>query len=277
MGLGYISLVTLIIAGGAALVEVDFKKVVALSTLSQLSIIIFRLSIGLPGVAFFHLVSHAIFKALLFLCVGVVLHENAGCQDIRSLGHGWSRYPVRMSCIVVAKFSLCGVPFIRGFYSKDCIVERGLLINQSRIFFVILIRGLVLTFYYSVRIIYSAVCGVRKGAIHMVKSQEQIRVKVSYVSLFLGAVIIGYLFGDMVENFSVITEASYVDKVRIIVIGILGCSIYYTVLISMFGISENSLVFFINSIGHFKYLSGNFCRTVGLGLSDLCTRVIDKG
>lgn len=87
-GLGYIRLVTLTIAGGAALVEVDFKKVVALSTLRQLRIIIFSLSIGLPIVAFFHLVSHAMFKALLFLCVGVVIHENKSFQDVRSLGHG---------------------------------------------------------------------------------------------------------------------------------------------------------------------------------------------
>lgn len=87
-GLTYVRLVTLVIAGVAALVEIDFKKVVALSTLSQLSIIIFCLSIGLPVIAFFHLVSHAIFKALLFLCVGVVIHENKSFQDIRSLGHG---------------------------------------------------------------------------------------------------------------------------------------------------------------------------------------------
>lgn len=87
-GLGYVRLVTLTIAGGAALVETDFKKIVALSTLRQLRIIMFSLSIGLPAVAFFHLVSHAMFKALLFLCVGVVIHENKRFQDVRSLGHG---------------------------------------------------------------------------------------------------------------------------------------------------------------------------------------------
>ena len=87
-GLGYVRLVTLTISGGAALVEVDFKKVVALSTLSQLRIIMFCLSIGLPAIAFFHLISHAIFKSLLFLCVGVVIHENMNFQDFRFLGHG---------------------------------------------------------------------------------------------------------------------------------------------------------------------------------------------
>lgn len=88
LGLSYVRLITLIVAGVAALVEIDFKKVVALSTLSQLRMIIFSLSIGLPVIAFFHLVSHAMFKALLFLCVGVVIHENKRFQDIRSLGYG---------------------------------------------------------------------------------------------------------------------------------------------------------------------------------------------
>ena len=70
-----------------------------------------------------------------FLCVGVVIHENKSFQDVRSLGHGWSRYPVSISCLVVAMFSLCGVPFISGFYSKDCIVERGLLFwSVKRVF-----------------------------------------------------------------------------------------------------------------------------------------------
>lgn len=202
-GLSYIRLVTLIIAGAAALVEIDFKKVVALSTLSQLRIIIFSLSIGLPIVAFFHLVSHAIFKALLFLCVGVVIHENKRYQDIRSLGYGWSRYPARMRCIVVAIVSLCGVPFIRGFYSKDCIVEGGLMCNQSIVFYIILMIGLITTFYYSMRMAYRALCGVNKRAVSVVKGGEQIAVKVSYIRLFIGAVFIGYFLVEVIERFSI--------------------------------------------------------------------------
>ena len=276
-GLMYIRLITLTIAGAAALVEVDFKKVVALSTLRQLSIMMFSLSIGLPSVAFFHLVSHAMFKALLFLCVGVVIHENRRFQDVRSLGHGWSRYPVRMSCLVIAIFSLCGVPFISGFYSKDCIVERGLLHGESSVFFIMLIVGLIFTFYYSFRIANNALCGLSKGAINVVKRQEQAVVKVSYVRLLLGALILGYLLVEMIESFRVPIEPSYVDKISVMLIGAVRYFRYYIVLINDVDIKENFFVFFISSMGHMKHLSGGLCSIIGLGLRDLCVRIMDKG
>lgn len=79
-------LLTLLMAGRVALVEVDLKKIVALSTLSQLRIILFAISICLPKVAFFHLITHAIFKSLLFLSAGVVIHRRLKWQDIRFLG-----------------------------------------------------------------------------------------------------------------------------------------------------------------------------------------------
>lgn len=83
-----LSLLTLMLAGSRAVITVDLKKIVALSTLSQLSIIMFVLSVGFPKVAFFHLVVHAVFKALLFLSVGAFIHFNAGCQDFRLMGRG---------------------------------------------------------------------------------------------------------------------------------------------------------------------------------------------
>lgn len=214
--LSYISLVTLIIAGRAALVEVDLKKIVALSTLRQLRMMMLSLSIGLPSVAFFHLVSHAMFKALLFLCVGLVIHENKRFQDVRFLGHGWVRYPVSISCLVVAIVSLCGVPFISGFYSKDCIVESGLLMGHSTVYYIMLLAGLVFTYYYCFRTVNSVVCGLSKGPIRVVKSKESVVVKVSYVILVLGAVRIGWLLVNMIEGFSVVVEPRGSDKITIL-------------------------------------------------------------
>lgn len=81
-----LSSVTLLLAGLCACGEIDIKKIVALSTLSQLAVIAVALSLALKGLAFFHLITHAMFKALLFLCVGVGIHSVYGSQDFRSYG-----------------------------------------------------------------------------------------------------------------------------------------------------------------------------------------------
>lgn len=111
-------------AGIRAYYEVDMKKVVALSTLSQLGIIIFSLSLGYYCLAFFHLVSHALFKALLFVSVGCVIHSHSDWQDFRAIGGLWSKSPLSGGCVMLAGMALRGLPFLGGFYSKDLVVER---------------------------------------------------------------------------------------------------------------------------------------------------------
>merc|ERR1712066_773674 len=81
-----IGILTIIIAGMTAMVEMDIKKVIALSTLSQLGIMIMILGIGNPVLSFFHLISHAFFKAILFICTGLIIHRIKDYQDIRKIG-----------------------------------------------------------------------------------------------------------------------------------------------------------------------------------------------
>jgi NADH-ubiquinone oxidoreductase chain 5 len=119
----FISIITIFISGVVAIYEYDLKKVIALSTLSQLGIIIFAISLTLYKVAFFHLLSHALFKALLFLCAGILIHGAGGSQDIRHFGGLSKSYPIVGVCLNLANLSLCGIPFLAGFYSKDLIVE----------------------------------------------------------------------------------------------------------------------------------------------------------
>jgi NADH-ubiquinone oxidoreductase chain 5 len=114
---------TLLIAGIVAIFEYDIKKIIALSTLSQLGVIIFAISLGLYKIAFFHLITHALFKALLFLSAGGYIHGIAGNQDIRLFGGLTQIFPNITVCINLANLSLCGLPFLSGFYSKDIIVE----------------------------------------------------------------------------------------------------------------------------------------------------------
>jgi NADH-ubiquinone oxidoreductase chain 5 len=119
----FVSVMTIFISGLVAVFEYDLKKVIALSTLRQLGVIIFSISLGLYLVAFFHLVIHALFKAILFLCAGAIIHGIGGSQDIRHYGGQIQNYPVIGACLNIANLSLCGIPFMSGFYSKDLIVE----------------------------------------------------------------------------------------------------------------------------------------------------------
>jgi NADH-ubiquinone oxidoreductase chain 5 len=82
----YVGVFTIFISGLGANFEIDLKKIIALSTLSQLGVIIISLGLGLVELSFFHLLTHALFKSLLFLCAGVYIHGVGDIQDIRFLG-----------------------------------------------------------------------------------------------------------------------------------------------------------------------------------------------
>merc|ERR1719450_1360948 len=88
-------------AGCAAMLEIDIKKVIALSTLSQLGIIII-IGAGAPILAYFHLLSHAFFKAILFICAGMIIHNIKDYQDIRKIGLTTTFIPIITSVILVA-------------------------------------------------------------------------------------------------------------------------------------------------------------------------------
>jgi len=119
----FISVSTIIIASVCANYEFDLKRIIALSTLRQLGLIITCLFIQIADLAFFHLLSHATFKSLLFLCSGVMIHFIGGCQDIRSIGCIRLVIPFTCCCFNISNMALCGFPFLSGFYSKDLIIE----------------------------------------------------------------------------------------------------------------------------------------------------------
>ncbi len=118
-----LAIITSILARIRACFEIDLKKIVALSTLSQLGFIVTTLRLNLPTLTFFHLVTHAFLKALLFVCRGKIIHENEGAQNIQFIGHLASSLPLTLSFFNLSNFSLCGLPFLSGFFSKDAIIE----------------------------------------------------------------------------------------------------------------------------------------------------------
>lgn len=158
-----ISCLTITLAGFRALVECDLKKIVALSTLSQLGVIIISIGLGYPLLAFYHLITHALFKALIFICVGVIIHNHYHEQDLRTMGNLSLQLPFTVSCINVARLALCGLPFISGFYSKDLIIELALYIDYNLVAVVLFMLGTICTAGYRVRLVFSRVISISGG------------------------------------------------------------------------------------------------------------------
>lgn len=149
----FISILTIIIAGRRGIVEVDMKKVVALSTLRQVGIIIFAVRMGAILVSFFHLVVHAFFKALIFICVGGVIFYRGGVQDARFLRGLWIKIPFTCGLLLLSNISLMGFPFLSGFYSKELILGVYLLGESSIIGVGLVFLSLVFTIGYAIRMI----------------------------------------------------------------------------------------------------------------------------
>jgi len=114
---------TALFAGTIALMQNDIKRVIAYSTCSQLGYMFFAAGLSAYNIAIFHLVTHAFFKALLFLGSGAVIHALSDEQDMRRMGGIWRAIPATYAMMWVGSLALAGIPFFAGFYSKDAILN----------------------------------------------------------------------------------------------------------------------------------------------------------
>lgn len=150
----FLAVTTIFISGLMANLEVDLKKIIALSTLRQLGLIIIILRLGLEIIAFYHLLVHAIFKSMLFICAGAIIHSIINNQDIRLFGNLKEVIPFVIICFFIANLALCGFPFIAGFYSKDFIIELIYSIELNIYILMFIIISLRFTVSYSIRLFY---------------------------------------------------------------------------------------------------------------------------
>nr|YP_010701763.1 NADH dehydrogenase subunit 5 [Autocrates maqueti]WCK11510.1 NADH dehydrogenase subunit 5 [Autocrates maqueti] len=155
----FISSMTMFMSGLGANFEFDLKKIIALSTLSQLGLMMSILALGSYKLAFFHLLTHALFKALLFMCAGNVIHNLVNCQDIRYMGNLISSLPLTCVFLNISNLSLCGLPFLSGFYSKDLIVEVMSMNYLNLYIYLIFYLSIGLTVCYSFRLVYYTCVG----------------------------------------------------------------------------------------------------------------------
>ena len=144
---------TLLMAGLIALVQTDIKRVIAYSTMSQIGYMFLGAGLGAYGSAMFHLMTHAFFKALLFLAAGLVIHALAGEQDIRKMGGVGRLMPVTKITFLIGSLALVGVPPFSGFFSKDSIIAASLSRGwYGAILFTVALIGTFLTGLYAFRL-----------------------------------------------------------------------------------------------------------------------------
>nr|YP_001816819.1 NADH dehydrogenase subunit 5 [Pieris melete]ACB49308.1 NADH dehydrogenase subunit 5 [Pieris melete] len=184
-----VSGLTMFMAGISAVYEFDLKKIIALSTLSQLGLMMSILSMGFSDLAFFHLLTHAMFKALLFMCAGMIIHMLNDNQDIRYMG-GLSIYiPMTSLCFNISNLSLCGIPFLSGFYSKDLILEMVSMSNLNFIIFFLYYFSTGLTVFYSIRLsLYLMVNEFNLFSVYNLYDEDYTMLKSMILLLFMSVV-----------------------------------------------------------------------------------------
>ena len=189
----YMSVITMVIAGGRALFEIDIKKIIALSTLRQLGLIIIRLAIGFEYLAFYHLLTHALFKACLFLCAGGMIHLFGGGQDIRKLRRISLYIPFTRANLGVASLALGGAPFLAGFYSKDKILEVAGTGRFNFFCVIVFYFSVFLTLAYRFRLAYYVM--IRSYRLNYLNAEDRGRIRIPAFILARFAIVGGRLMG----------------------------------------------------------------------------------
>lgn len=236
-------------AGIRAITECDIKKIIALSTLRQLGVIIVGLGLGAPLFTYFHLITHALFKALLFICAGRLIHLHRHSQDLRFIGNISLQSPFIRACLVVSNLALCGGPFIAGFYSKDLILEMCFF-DYNRLLMVFLFYFATgLTSAYTVRFLIRVVWSPNNStSLHRVGDGEKVLIIpifiLSFISVCGGAVINWLILIDMCDMFLPV-----ILKLIVIYVTVFGVIFSWTGNLGLF--SLNSLII-INPIWNYR-------------------------
>jgi NADH-quinone oxidoreductase subunit L len=160
-----VGVVTAIFAASMALVQNDIKKVLAYSTISQLGYMFLALGVGAFSAGIFHLMTHAFFKALLFLGAGSVIHAMSGEQDLQKMGGLWNRIPTTARTFGVATLAIAGIPPLAGFFSKDEILGQAFEKNPLLWLLGFITAGL--TAFYMFRLIFLAFFGYSRADAHV--------------------------------------------------------------------------------------------------------------
>jgi NADH-quinone oxidoreductase subunit L len=210
-----IGAITALFMGLIGIVQNDIKRVVAYSTLSQLGYMTVALGASAYSVAIFHLMTHAFFKALLFLAAGSVIIAMHHKQDMREMGGLGRIMPITAATAWIGSLALIGFPFFSGFFSKDIIIESVKAIDRTGASFAVfaVYAGVVVTALYTFRMLYLTFHGKpRADAETLSHAQESPWVvTLPLVLLAIPSLLIGYFTVEPLLFGGLLSDAIYID------------------------------------------------------------------
>ena len=209
--------ITAFFMGVLGMIQNDIKKVVAYSTLSQLGYMTVALGASAYSLAMFHLITHAFFKALLFLAAGSVIIGMHHEQDIRKMGGLWKKMPITWLVSLIGSLSLIGFPFFSGFYSKDLIILAVGVSNfdVARFVHLLLEAGVFITAFYSFRMFFMVFHGKHRfDADKHSPNESKLVVTLPLVLLAIPSLFLGGLIFEPLVFSGLFDDAIYVLESR---------------------------------------------------------------
>ncbi|HML24505.1 MAG TPA: proton-conducting transporter membrane subunit [Aggregatilinea sp.] len=194
-----VGLVSALMAALMALVATDLKRVLAYSTVSQLGYMVYAIGVGDIFASQFHLLSHAVFKALLFLSAGAVIH-SVGTRDMREMGGLGKQMPFVRNVFVVGSLALAGLPILNGFWSKELILEGGL--HDGPVWaYIGMVIGAGITALYTFRMVWLVFYSEPRAKLHVHPAGQMMRLSTGILAAGTATtwLLIG-LFGELLED-----------------------------------------------------------------------------
>nr|QUL61643.1 NADH dehydrogenase subunit 5 [Coenobita rugosus] len=277
-----LSSLTMFMSGLGANFEYDLKKIIALSTLSQLGVMLSILALGFKDLAFFHLLTHALFKALLFMCAGAMIHNVKEYQDIRLMGSLITSMPLTCMCMNLANLALCGTPFLAGFYSKDLILETAFMSWINTVILLLYISATMLTVCYTFRLIFYSMTGEFNLASFSNINDSSPTLTSPMLALSSGAILSGAILSWLIFPESYVICLSPLMKNLVLLISITGGLMGYLLNIMNINFKLNSLNFypvvtFSGSMWFLPFMSTFNVSQSSLTAGQTYSKMIDKG